>query len=102
MRSFALLIAVRRRDGFFNCDQVGVGSDDPEIGAAKPFAPPLTHFSNRLATDEATELRNEMTVAANREGPVASSNLDHILAWIPVLPIQGGEASGVGVSGGIC
>jgi hypothetical protein len=44
LRPGAELQSIKRFDGLLDCGQVGVGSDDLEIGAAESFAPPFTHF----------------------------------------------------------
>ena len=70
--------AIQRLDGLLDCSLVSVGSDYLEISAANSSSTPSTHFNNGLASDKATELGDEATVAADGEGPVASGGVDHI------------------------
>jgi hypothetical protein len=70
--------AIQRLDGLLDCRLVSVGSDYLEISAANSSSTPSTHFSNGLASVEATELGDEATVVADGEGPVASDDGTHI------------------------
>ena len=70
--------AIQRLDGLLDCGLVSVGSDYLEISAANSSSTPSTHLSNGLASDKATELGDEATVAADGEGPVASNDGNHI------------------------
>jgi hypothetical protein len=65
-----------------------------EISAPNSSSTPSTHFSNGLASDKATELGDEATVAADGEGPVASDDGNHIRSSKQVRRIRARKRKG--------
>jgi hypothetical protein len=62
--------------------------------AAALFDAIYSHFSNRLASDKATELGDEATVVADGEGPVASDDGSHIRSSKTVRRIRARRRKG--------
>ena len=84
-----MLRVIQRINGRCNRSRRGIGCDDLEVATTNTFAPPFAHFRYRLAPDKAAEFGKESPIVADDEGPVASSDTNHIPSSKMVRRIPG-------------